>query len=66
MRSGDVFKYASTVLTFLVFGYLALFGRIENQILGVVFLALILWSLYPKRHLESSVLIIALITRSHH
>jgi anion transporter len=60
MRSVDALKYAATVLTVLVFAYLAL-GRIENQILGVVLLALVLWSLYPNRHLESSLLVIALI-----
>jgi hypothetical protein len=60
MRTGDALKLTATALTALVFGYFALVGRIENQNLGVVFLALVLWSLYPKRHLESSVLIIAL------
>ena len=61
MRSVDVVKYATTVFTVLIFGYLAIGGRIEDRILGVVFLALVLWSLYPKRHLESSLLVIALI-----
>ncbi len=60
MRSVDALKYAATALTVFVFAYLAL-GRIENQILGVVLLALVLWSLYPNRHLESSLLVIALI-----
>ncbi|MGD0802670.1 MAG: DASS family sodium-coupled anion symporter [Candidatus Bathyarchaeia archaeon] len=60
MRSVDALKYAATVLTILVFTYLAL-GRIENQILGVVLLALVLWSFYPNRHFESSLLVIALI-----
>ena len=60
MKTGDALKYAFTGLTLLIFGYLAL-GGIESQILGVVFLALVVWSLYPKRHLESSIVIIALI-----
>lgn len=61
MRSVDAVKYAATVFTVLIFGYLVVGGRIEDRILGVVFLALVLWSLYPKRHLESSLLVIALI-----
>ncbi len=57
----DAVKYAATAITILIFAYLAIIGRIEDQILGVVFLALVLWSLYPKRHLESSLLVIVLI-----
>ena len=60
MQTGDAVKYAFTGLTLLIFSYFAL-GGIESQILGVVFLALVAWSLYPKRHLESSIVIIALI-----
>jgi sodium-dependent dicarboxylate transporter 2/3/5 len=60
MDRGDATKYAFTGLTILIFGYLAL-GEIEARILGVVFLALVVWSLYPKRHLETSIVIIALI-----
>lgn len=60
MKTGDAVKYAFTGLTLLIFGYLAL-GGIESQILGVVFLALVVWSLYPKRHLESSIAVIVLI-----
>jgi solute carrier family 13 (sodium-dependent dicarboxylate transporter), member 2/3/5 len=61
MKTGDAVKYAFTGLTLLIFAYLALGGRIEAQILGVVFLALVVWSLYPDRHLETSLAIIALI-----
>ena len=61
MKTGNAIKYAFTGLTFLIFAYLAVGGRIEAQILGVVFLALVVWSLYPKRHLETSIVIIALI-----
>jgi solute carrier family 13 (sodium-dependent dicarboxylate transporter), member 2/3/5 len=61
MKTGDVLQYAFTGLTLLIFGYLAVGGRIEAQILGVVFLALVVWSLYPKQHLETSIAIIALI-----
>jgi len=61
MKSGDALRYAFTGLALLVFGFLAVGGQIESQILGVVILALVLWSLYPNRHLESSLFIIALI-----
>jgi solute carrier family 13 (sodium-dependent dicarboxylate transporter), member 2/3/5 len=61
MKTGDAIKYAFTGLTVLIFCFLAVGGRIEAQILGVTFLALVVWSLYPKRHFESSILIIALI-----
>lgn len=61
MRNGEITKYAVTALTILAFLYLAAIGTIQDRILGVVLLALVVWSLYPKRHLESSLLIIALI-----
>ncbi len=61
MRNGEILKYAVTALTILAFLYLAAIGTIQDRILGVVLLALVVWSLYPKRHLESSLLIIALI-----
>lgn len=61
MKTGDVVKYAFTGLTLLAFAYLALTGGIMGQILGVVLLALVVWSLYPKKHLETSIIIIALV-----
>lgn len=61
MRNGEILKYAVTALTILAFLYLTAIGTIQDRILGVVLLALVVWSLYPKRHLESSLLIIALI-----
>lgn len=61
MRTGEILKYAVTALTLLAFLYLASIGTMQDRILGVVLLALVVWSLYPKRHLESSLLIIALI-----
>jgi anion transporter len=61
MKTGDAIKYAFTGLTVLILFFFAASGRIEAQILGVVLLALVVWSLYPNRHLESSILIIALI-----
>src|SRR4030042_1762966 len=61
MKTGDAIKHAFTGLTVLVFVFLAAGGRIEAQVLGVLLLALVVWSLYPGRHLESSILIIATI-----
>lgn len=61
MKTGDTIKHAFTGLTILVFSFLAASGRIETQVLGVVLLALVVWSLYPDRHLESSILIIVII-----
>jgi len=60
MSRGNAIKLSATVTSVLIFLYLAATQPIQGQILGVVVLALVLWSLYPKRHLESSVLIIAL------
>ena len=48
-----------TVLGFVAYSSAS---QIEGQILGVVFLALVIWSLYPERHLESSILIIILLS----
>lgn len=61
MDREEAIKYALTGLAFLLTGSLSEGGSIDNQILGVVILALILWSLYPKRHLESSILVVVLI-----
>ena len=61
MKISDTLRYSVTTLTVLIFIFLVATSPIEGRILGVVFLALVLWSLYPKHHLESSLLIIALI-----
>ena len=52
----------ATLATAVAFLWMALTSGIEGQILGVVFLALVVWSLYPERHLESSVGIIVLLS----
>ena len=61
MKTGDALKHVFTGLAVLVFGFLTASGRIESQVLGVVLLALVVWSLYPDRHLESGVLVIAVL-----
>ena len=35
---------------------------IKGQVLGVVFLALVIWSLFPQRHFESSIIIIVVLS----
>jgi len=61
VKISDALRYAVTTLTVLIFIFLIATSPIEGRILGVVFLALVLWSLYPKHHMESSLLIITLI-----
>lgn len=52
----------AALVTAASFLWMAVTSGIEGQILGVVFLALVVWSLYPERHLESSVGIILLLS----
>lgn len=62
MERDDAAKIGVTLLTVLVFLWVSVTSQIQGQIMGVVFLALVVWSLYPERHLESSILIIALLS----
>ncbi len=62
MEKGETVKAGATFLTVLVFLWVSFASQIQGQILGVVFLALVVWSLYPERHLESSILIIVLLS----
>jgi sodium-dependent dicarboxylate transporter 2/3/5 len=62
LERDDAAKMVVTLLTVLVFLWVSVTSQIQGQILGVVFLALVVWSLYPERHLESSILIIALLS----
>ncbi len=55
-------KLAATLLTLVVFLWVAATSSIRGQVLGVVLLALVLWSLYPRHHLLSSILVIALLS----
>ena len=61
MRSDDKIKYIATAVTLIVFTWISLTQAIQGRILGVVFLALVLWSLYPQRHFETSLVIIAFL-----
>jgi sodium-dependent dicarboxylate transporter 2/3/5 len=62
LERDDAAKMVVTLLTVLVFLWISVTSQIQGQILGVVFLALVVWSLYPERHLEFSILIIALLS----
>lgn len=58
----DTAKLIVSILTLIVFLWAAATSSIRGQILGVVLLALVLWSLYPRQHLLSSLLVIALLS----
>ncbi|MFB0543993.1 MAG: hypothetical protein ACETVR_04345, partial [Candidatus Bathyarchaeia archaeon] len=58
----DTAKLIVSVLTSIVFLWVVATSSISGQILGVVLLALVLWSLYPGQHLLSSLLVIALLS----
>ncbi|UCH57012.1 MAG: DASS family sodium-coupled anion symporter [Candidatus Bathyarchaeota archaeon] len=58
----NVAKIAVSLLTIGVFLWFSYTSRIQGQILGVVLFALVIWSLYPGRHLESSILVILVLT----
>ena len=62
LRRDDVVKGAAALLTVVVFLWISATSPIQGQILGVVFLALVVWSLYPRRHLESSILIMVILS----
>jgi len=44
-------KAAVMLLTSAVFLWMAAISPIQGQILAVIFFALVVWSLYPERHL---------------
>jgi len=54
-------KAAVMLLTSAVFLWMTVTSPIQGQILAVIFFALVVWSLYPERHLESSIIIILLL-----
>lgn len=55
-------KLVVSVLSLVIFLWTVLTYAIAGQILGVILLALVLWSLYPRHHFISSVLIIVLLS----
>ena len=64
MKAADALKLVATAASVLALAYLFAGGMIEGRILGVIAFALVVWSLYPSRHLETSLIVIALIAIS--
>lgn len=58
----EVIKLSAFIVTILIFLGVAMTSSIQGKVLGVVLLALVVWSLYPRRHFLSSILIIALLS----
>ena len=61
MQRNNVIKLVFSVVAAVIFLFLATTQPIQGKILGVVLVALIAWSLYPERHLESGLGVILLI-----
>jgi di/tricarboxylate transporter len=61
MNLSTIARSVSKLTIILIFFWLISTSTIQDQLLGVVLLAIILWSFYPSRHLESSILIIAIL-----
>lgn len=61
LSAEDKAKFTLSILTFAVFIWITVTGSMQGKILAVVLLALVLWSLYPRRHFLSSLFIIALL-----
>jgi sodium-dependent dicarboxylate transporter 2/3/5 len=62
LREEEALKAVAMLLTVFGFLWVAATSQIQGRVLGVVFLALVAWSLYPERHLESSILVIVLLS----
>jgi anion transporter len=62
LKRDRIVKLIITGFTIIGFIVHSAYSQIQGQILGVVILALVIWSLYPKRHFESSILIIVLLS----
>jgi di/tricarboxylate transporter len=61
VRRGDVVRFGVSALAVAALIWLSLTSSIQGRVLGVVLLALVVWSLYPERHLESSIAVVALL-----
>jgi len=61
LRREDTVRASLALLTFLAFICVTMTSAIQGRVLGVVFLALVIWSLYPEKYFESSVLVIILL-----
>ena len=61
MRREDVVRLGVSALAVAALIWLSLTSGIQGRVLGVVLLALVVWSLYPERHLESSIAVVVLL-----
>jgi len=61
MRREDVVRFGVSALAVAALIWLSLTSGIQGRVLGVVLLALVVWSLYPERHLESSIAVVAFL-----
>ncbi len=64
MKAVDALRLGATAASVFALAYLYAGGTIEGRILGTIAFALVVWSLYPSRHLETSLIVIALIAIS--
>ncbi|MFP3950959.1 MAG: SLC13 family permease [Candidatus Bathyarchaeia archaeon] len=62
MEIGDLIKVVTAIIFSILLIWVGLISGIQGRILILVFWALVLWSLYPERHLESSIIVIALLS----
>ncbi len=62
MRSERKEVLVILILTLIISLLITATSSITAQILGITFLALVLWSLYPKQHFLSSIIIVALLS----
>ena len=61
MRREDMVRFGVSALAVAALIWLSLTSGIQGRVLGVVLLALVVWSLYPERHLESSIAVVVLL-----
>ena len=55
-------RWAALIVTVAAFLSMSATSGIKGQVLGVVFLTLVVWSLFPQRHFETSIAIIAVLS----
>jgi hypothetical protein len=61
LNKEDYVKLVVSALAVAALVWLSLTSGIQGKVLGVVFLAFIIWSLYPERYLQSSIVVIVLL-----
>jgi len=61
MNGKEISQLITLGLSLIIFSFFALTQPIQGKILGTAIFALILWSIYPEKHLQGSILIIFLL-----